>query len=470
MAIFWSKIMSKKGVFLSKSSIPNPNQISFISPNLMDNLNPKNPLVLLGEKINWGFLESELAVYYSSKGREAKPIRLMVGLLILKSMKNLSDKTLIEDWEQNIYMQAFCGMVEFQWIAPCHSSDLTYFRQRIGKKGCELILQSSIELFKKEVEEEKEVLMDTTAQEKNITYPTDSKLALKIIRVCHKIAKKEKVQKRRSYLKEIKDLRIKLRHFRHAKKRKTATKALRRLKTIACVLLRELKRKLPQEKYEIYKKEFQLFAQVLGQKKKGRKKIYSLHEPSVYCMAKGKDNVQYEYGCKVGVAVGRESGVVMGIRSFAFNRHDSRTVAPLLAQIRRMVGKLPEMVVCDRGYKGKKEVSGVAVKIPSAKSEDSKNDQIRFRKRAGIEAYISHLKHSYRMLLSRLKGRKGDFINACLAGAAFNFSKWIARLVVRLFFVFSCFLPKNSIFWPIKTKKTYRIMQKNTENLVLNPI
>ena len=95
MAIFWSKIMSKKGVFLSKSSIPNPNQISFISPNLMDNLNPKNPLVLLGEKINWGFLESELAVYYSSKGREAKPIRLMVGLLILKSMKNLSDKALV---------------------------------------------------------------------------------------------------------------------------------------------------------------------------------------------------------------------------------------------------------------------------------------------------------------------------------------------------------------------------------------
>ena len=451
---------------MSQKSHQKPQQMNFISPSfgLMDQLNPNHPLLLLSKEINWQGFESELAPLYSRIGRKAKPIRLMVGLMMLKQLEDLSDEKVVQHWIRDPYMQAFCDCKSFQWNLPCDSSDLTYFRKRIGEKGVELILKASMDLFSEEVKEETEILMDTTVQEKNITYPTDSKLALKMIRVLHKIGDEERIKRRRSYIKELKELRLTLRHFRHVKKRKNAKKALRRVKTIARVLLREAKRKLPEDRLSIYKETFDLFAKVLGQKRKSKKKIYSLHEPKVYCMAKGKDHKQYEYGSKVGVAVGKDSGVVMGVVSFSYNRHDSRTIAPLLAQIKRLAGMLPESVLCDRGYRGKKKVAGVTVRIPGSRSTEPEIERLRFRKRAGIEGYIGQLKHCFRMNLNRLKGLRGDKINAMMAGTAFNFSKWMLAALLRLFFVFMLFFA----FFRSKIFYFYKTFLKKTNFLILN--
>ena len=60
---------------------------------------------------------------------------------------------------------------------PCVSSQLSIFRKRIGTQGVERIFALSVELHGKAAEE-KTVLVDTTVQEKNITYPTDTKLAI----------------------------------------------------------------------------------------------------------------------------------------------------------------------------------------------------------------------------------------------------------------------------------------------------
>jgi IS5 family transposase len=43
------------------------------------------------------------------------------------------------------------------------------------------------------------------------------------------------------------------------------------------------------------------YQQVLAQQPKDKNKIYSLHEPDVYVIAKGKDHKQYEYGNKVSI-------------------------------------------------------------------------------------------------------------------------------------------------------------------------
>ena len=51
-------------------------------------------------------------------------------------------------------------------------------------------MKLSIALFNPKVLKE-EVVIDTTVQEKNITYPTDSKVAKKVIDTCRNIAKKE---------------------------------------------------------------------------------------------------------------------------------------------------------------------------------------------------------------------------------------------------------------------------------------
>ena len=142
---------------------------------------------------------------------------------------------------------------------------------------------------------EKEVHIDSTVQEKFITYPTDAKLAIKIINRLNKLAKLHGIAQRRTFTKEVNGLRLDIRFFRHVKKRKKATRALKRLRTIARALMCELERKLPADLFSSYEEDFALYLKVLNQKKTDKNKIYSLHEPQAYCIAKGKDHKPYEY-------------------------------------------------------------------------------------------------------------------------------------------------------------------------------
>lgn len=85
-------------------------------------------------------------LYCLDNGRPAKPIRLMVGILILKHIRNISDESLVEQWAENLNYQYFCGCKEFINAAPYEASELLHFRKRIGEKGIELILKESIRI------------------------------------------------------------------------------------------------------------------------------------------------------------------------------------------------------------------------------------------------------------------------------------------------------------------------------------
>lgn len=81
----------------------NSKQQSLLCANLIDQLNPKNPLLQMGGVIPWDYFDESFAGLYSTTGRPAKRIRLMVGLCILKHLENLSDEVLVERWVQNPY-------------------------------------------------------------------------------------------------------------------------------------------------------------------------------------------------------------------------------------------------------------------------------------------------------------------------------------------------------------------------------
>ena len=59
-----------------------------------------------------------------------------------------------------------------------------------------------------EAVEHKTVNIDTTVQEKNITDPTDGKRAIKIINRLNKLAVQHGVKQRRTYIKEVKEMRL----------------------------------------------------------------------------------------------------------------------------------------------------------------------------------------------------------------------------------------------------------------------
>lgn len=137
-------------------------QLNFLAPTLAEQLNPKHPLYLLAQEIDWDYFEKEFSGFYAENGRPAHSIRLMTSLLILKSVYNLSDEKLVEEhWEMNAYFQYFSGLQHQQWGQPCAASDLVHFRQRIGESGVEKILRYSIEKHGKDGEDS-HVSVDST--------------------------------------------------------------------------------------------------------------------------------------------------------------------------------------------------------------------------------------------------------------------------------------------------------------------
>jgi IS5 family transposase len=131
---------------------------------LAEQLDRRQPLYKLAGAIPREVFAEAFAEHYSEEGRPAKPVRMMVGLLLLKQMFNVSDEVAVEQWVQNPYWQHFCGMGEFQWEVPCDPSDLVYFRRRIGEEGVALIMGISASMHGERARES-EVVIDTTAQE-----------------------------------------------------------------------------------------------------------------------------------------------------------------------------------------------------------------------------------------------------------------------------------------------------------------
>ena len=74
------------------------------------------------------------------------------------------------------YFQYFSGEVAFQWQQPCAASDLVHFRKRLRKEGIQALLALSLQMHGNKLAKAKEILVDTTVQEKNITLPTDGYL------------------------------------------------------------------------------------------------------------------------------------------------------------------------------------------------------------------------------------------------------------------------------------------------------
>ena len=304
-------------------------QTSFLMPTLGEQLDPRQPLKQLADTLPWLEFEQAFGKYYSPEGRPAKPVRLMVGLLLLKQMFNQGDETVVAAWVQNPYWQYFCGMTDFQWAVPCDPSDLVYFRQRIGEAGVQRILQVTVQLHGDKAQEG-EVVVDTTVQEKNLTHPTDTKLAHKIIRRCWKLADGNAVKLRRRYRKAVRQCVMAQRWRKDPKKRKAARRALRKMKVIAGRLIRELERKLPEPVSIEHRENFALYRRVLRQKPGDKDKVYSLHEPQVYCLSKGKEHKKYEFGSKASVVMTKTHGVIVGAVAHAENLYDGDALRPSL--------------------------------------------------------------------------------------------------------------------------------------------
>jgi IS5 family transposase len=141
------------------------------------------------------------------------------------------------------------------------------------------------------------VIVDTTVQEKAITFPTDAKLMHRARERLVRLAQKHGVMLRQSYVRVGKVALIKHQRYAHAKQFKRANKALRRVRTMLSRTIWDIGRKIASrpELADVFARPLSLARHVKDQRQRERgRKVYSLHAPEVECIGEGKAHRPYE--------------------------------------------------------------------------------------------------------------------------------------------------------------------------------
>ena len=405
----------------------------------------EHALAKLSRTIDWGFLEERFgAVYDDDPGRPPLATRLMAGLSILKHMHDLSDEVLCDRWVENPYYQLFCGEEFFQHRLVFDRSSLTRWRQRMGEDRLAGLLQESlaaaVRLGAAKPADFRQVIVDTTVQEKAIAFPTDARLMHKARERLVRLAKDKAVALRQSYARVGKIALIKQQRYAHAKQFNRANRALKSLRTMLGRVIRDITRKIAgrPELGEAFALPLSLARQVKDQRQRQRgKKIYSLHAPEVECIGKGKAHKPYEFGVKVSVATPLErckgGQFVAHAKALPGNPYDGHTLATVIPDIESTVGATLTRIVADAGYRGHNAPTEQRFKVYVANQKRGLTPAIKraFRRRSAVEPVIGHLKNEHRMTRCQLKGTQGDAANAVLAAAGYNFRlllRWIALL------------------------------------------
>lgn len=425
-----------------KSPQKNP-QADLFRAELRNMINPSHSLVKLSEVVDWEELDQTFGKTFNpGKGRPAISTRLMIALHYLKYTFDLSDDDVLQGWIENPYWQFFSGMKYFEHRFPIHSSSMTRWRNRIGDNGAEELLKQTIEAGLKlkaiKPTQLKRVNVDTTVQEKDIRFPTDARLYDRARERLVKEAKARAIKLRQNYNRLSKRLLLKQSRYAHARQLKRAKKCTKKLRTYLGRVIRDIERK----SLNVDDKLSTLLAtskRIYEQQRHDKNKVYSVHEPDVDCISKGKAHKRYEFGTKVSVATTSRGCWFVGALAFHGNPYDGHTLSRTLEQVTKMA-RSPEHVFVDRGYRGHDFSGKSAVHVDKQRRGRTSKSLWRWMKRrSAVEPSIGHLKQEHRMDRNRLKGVIGDQINAILSAAGMNFRKLMKFIQEVLLFLWAMF-------------------------------
>jgi IS5 family transposase len=288
--------------------------------------------------------------------------------------------------------------------------------------------------------------IDTTVQEKAISFPTDAKLFHRMREKLVKLAARYGIPLRQSYRRVGKIALVDCGRLFHARQNRKARRQIRKLKTYLRRVRNDIARKIAGNAELLL--EFGPFLamadRLLTQKKEDKKKLYSLHAPEVECISKGKAHKKYEFGNKASFATTSLEGFVVGAMGLHGNPYDGHTLSGQLEQTARLCGRerFEGDVFVDLGYRGhgydgpaKIHICGLGVK----REENDKKLRKWRRRRAAIEPMIGHMKNDGRLGRNWLKGEQGDRTNVILSACGQNLRLILAKLA------FSC--RQFSAFW-----------------------
>jgi IS5 family transposase len=405
-------------------------------------INMKHELVQLAGKLDWDWLDNQIAPLFSDQGRPATPTRFMIGLLLLKHIFALSDEQVCERWIYDPYFQYFTGEEFFQHGFPHERSDLSHWRGRLGDK-LELLLAESLRIAHAagalRTKDLARVTVDTTVQPKAITFPTDAKLLHAAIKGLNRLANTHGVRLRQSYLRIAKRAAMMAGRYAHAKQFKRHHRQLRILRSRLGRIIRDIRRKIAgQADVEaVFEWPLARASQIRSQQQRQRGwKLYSFHAPEVECIGKGKASAPYEFGVKASIVTSnaRAPGgqFVLHAKALPGNPYDGHTLGAVIDATERLTGRDIERAYVDKGYRGHDTANPHRVFISGQKRGVFGVIKRELRRRSAIEAVIGHMKTDGHLGRCYLKGRAGDAANAILSAVGYNLRLVLAWLRILL--------------------------------------
>lgn len=428
----------------------NTPELDLFRSKLSNLLDQRHALYKLAALINWQSFEDEFGTFYCDhNGSPGKPIRLMVGLEYLKQIHDVSDDQVVAGWVENPYWQYLCGEEYFQHQLPIDPSSLSRFRQRIGGSGCEKLLAGSIQAGLKsgtvKTRDFKRVTVDTTVQEKAVTFPTDSKLLNRSRERLVKLCQRNAIKLRQTYARKGPQAALKASRYAHARQMKHLRRQVRTLRTYLGRVVRDIERQIADDPTHqlVFAEELAMAKRLLAQEKHSKGKLYSLHAPEVECLSKGKAHKRYEFGVKVSISSTNKSNFIVGALSLPGSPYDGHTLQHALTQTRRLTNTEIDEAFVDRGYRGHGEETTQVYISGQRRGIKTRSLRKRLKRRQAIEPIIGHLKSDGRLDRNYLQGMVGDAMNVLLCCAGHNL-----RLILRVL----------RIFWPSIWRKCMALL------------
>ncbi len=407
-------------------------------------INLKHELAQLAGKIDWDFIDGEIAPLYSDRGRPGIETRFAIGLLLLKHIYGLSDEGVCERWVHDPYFQHFTGEEFFQHSFPHERSDLSHWRKRLGDK-LELLLAESLRIAHDcgalRTRDLARVTVDTTVQPKAIAFPTDAKLLHAAIKGLNRMARKHGVRLRQSYVRIAQRAAMMAGRYAHAKQFNRHHRQLRLLRTRLGRLIRDIRRKIAgrEDVEAAFETALSRASQIRSQQQRQRGwKLYSFHAPEVECIGKGKASAPYEFGVKASIVTtnARAPGgqFVLHAKALPGNPYDGHTLRAVIEDTQKLTGREIERAYVDKGYRGHDAPHPRRVFISGQKRGVFGVIKSELRRRSAIEPVIGHMKAEGHLGRCYLKGSAGDAANAILTATGYNFRRILAwlRMLLRL--------------------------------------
>ena len=442
-------------------------------------LDKNNRWARLAKQIPWDdFAKIYAKALCEDFGRPALDARIVIGAMIIKHKKGLSDEETIEEIKENAYLQFFIGYEEFSHKPPFDPSLFVTLRERLGVDVFEALNQAFIAGLQKAEEAQNEsaenndepnkgnkepkkperqgkLILDASVAPQDIKFPTDLDLLNDSREHTERIIDKlwqpgpgkrkprtYRMIARKDYLSVVKRKKKSAKVLR-ASIRKQLGYTMRNIQTIKRLINLETGKPSSLNSRDL--KTFFIVQEIYRQQKEmydDRKhqvsdRIVSVAQPYVRPIVRGKSGKHTEFGSKFSVSLVKGFAFLDHLDWDAFN--ESMDLKGQVEQYRERFGFYPEEVIVDaiygtrdnRNYLKKHGItfSGKALgRPPKLTDEEAKFARKRLRAQARlrnrIEGKFGEGKRKYD--LDRVKAKTMHTSESWIAAIFFvmNLARW----------------------------------------------